>query len=353
MRALVLSEHDLDAWADSYARGERPTRLPYGVDALGEVGYQLGSARVPSGTLVAKVRRTVEHRLGFPIARTLASVPKAAGADLVIALLEGQGRGAAWAKQHHLPPYARTPLLIWSCWLADDLTRMPRAERRAYVATMRHADLVTHLARSETEILIDAGFSAEQLFPVTYGVAADFYTPGAADRDIDVLAIGQDRGRDYGTLFAAVQGTGIRVDVICKPENLTGLQIPDEVTVHGVVPHLTYRELLRRAKVVAVPTIDLAYPTGSSVTLEASSCGACVVVSDTRSMREYVTDDESGLLVGVGDAAGWRTALQRALGDGELRTRLGAAARDNVVTRFNTRYMWHELARVLQERGIG
>lgn len=352
MRALVLSEHDLASWRALYDKGERPTALPYGVEALAEVGYQLGSAEVPSGPFATRVRHAIEHRAGFPVARTLAAVPKAAGADLVVALLEGQGRAAAWAKGHHLPPYARTPLLVWSCWLADDLSRMPADERRAYADTMRHADLVTYLARAETEILLDAGFSAEQLFPMTYGVAADFYTPTGQPKDIDVLAVGQDRGRDYATLFDAVRGTGIAVDVVCKPANLAGLDIPAEVTVHGPVPHVAYRALLRRAKVVAVPTVELTYPTGSSVTLEASSCGACVVVSDTRSMREYVSDDESGLLVGVGDVDGWRAALTRSLDDDALRARLGTGARASVTTRFNTRHMWHELAGVLQERGI-
>ena len=353
MRALVLSEHDLDEWRARYDRGERPTPLPYGVEALAEVGYRLGSARLPGGRAFTKLRTAVEHRLGYPVARMLLSAPQASGADLVLALLEGQGRAAAWAKGHRLPPYARTPLVIWSCWLADDLSRLPADERRAYVATMRHADLVTHLAESETGILLDAGFSAEQLFAVTYGAAKDFYTPDpAVAQDLDVVAVGQDRGRDYRTLVEAVRGTGLKVDVWCKPGNLDGLDLPANVTVHAPVDHVTYREALRRAKVVAVPTVELAYPTGSSVTLEAASCGACVVTSSTRSMREYVTDGVTGRLVDVGDVDGWRHTLAALLGDARERARLGAAARARIEERNNTRVMWHELAGVLRDRGV-
>ena len=101
-----------------------------------------------------------------------------------------------------------------------------------------------------------------------------------------------------------------------------------------------------------MPTVELAYPTGSSVTLEASSCGACVVTSSTRSMREYVTDGATGRLVGVGDVDGWRDTLTTLLADDDERARLGAGARRGVEERHNTRFMWRELDDVMRTRGV-
>ncbi|MEI2820695.1 MAG: hypothetical protein V9E81_10995 [Marmoricola sp.] len=144
---------------------------------------------------------------------------------------------------------------------------MPRPDERCNAALPK-ADLITLLSRHEVEIYLEAGFSAEQLFPITYGVSHTFYTPDDSVRDISVLAVGQDRGRDYRTLFDAVSGTDLVLDVVCKPENLTGISIPDNVRIHGTVSHVEYRSLLRRAQILAVPTIEMAYPTGSSVALK-------------------------------------------------------------------------------------
>ena len=232
----------------------------------------------------------VEHRAGLPVARAVLGAPAARRADLVLALLERQGMLPGLLKRAHVPPYSRTPLVIWSCWLADDLRTAGPDERRRLVNRVRSADLVTHLSRHETEILVDAGLAEDRLFPVTYGVSHRYYTPGDDPRDLDLLAVGQDRGRDYATLVEAVRGTSLTLDVVCRPENLAGLDVPDNVRVHGPVPLTEYRALLRRAKVVAVPTRDLAYPTGSSVALESASSGAAVVVTGTRAMADYFVD---------------------------------------------------------------
>ena len=351
-RALALTEHDLDDWATRFAAGEVPSRLPYGVDVLETCGIDVTGVEIPRGRVAAKVRDVVEHRSGLPVARTVLGTAAAWRADLVLALLERQGMLPGLLKRAHVPPYAGTPLVIWSCWLADDLRTAGADERRRLVNRVRSADLITHLSRHETEILVDAGLAEDRLFPVTYGVSHRYYTPGDAPRDLDLLAVGQDRGRDYATLLDAVRGTSLTLDVVCKPENLAGLDVPDNVRVHAPVPLTEYRALLRRARVVAVPTRDLAYPTGSSVALEAASSGAAVVVTGTRAMADYFVDAENARLVPEGDPGQWRAVLTELADDPDQTARLGTAARRNVVERFNADHMWTELAGVLRGRGI-
>lgn len=352
MRALVLSEHPLRRWRGEFESGRRSTGLPYGVDALERRGYELEGQARASSKLATKVRDVVEHRLGYPVERALRAMPRAARADVVIALLEAQGIAPAMLKRRGLSPYAATPLVIWSCWLADDLRNLPLDERRARARALDRVDLIVHLSRSETEVFTDLGFSPDRLFPMTYGVAAEFYTPPTGERDLGIVAIGQDRGRDYATLFRAVADTELRLDVVCRTDNLRGLEIPPNVTVHPPVGHRDYRELLRRASVVAVPTRDLAYPTGSSVALEASSCGACVIATDTSAMREYLRHNDTAVLVPVGDADAWRHALRRVTSDSALRNRIGKQARASVSTTFNTNNMWFEIDDEMRERGI-
>lgn len=352
-RTVLLTEHDLTDWQSRYAVGDAPAPLPYGVNALEAQGFRLRGTSQGTGRVGTKVRHIAEHRSGMVVERALRAAPAVAGADLVLALLEKQGMLPGLLKASHVPPYASTPLVIWSCWLADDI-RSADAERRAWIRRrIESVDLITHLSRHETEIFTDLGIPEERLFPVTYGVSHEFYTPDPGlDRDIALLAVGQDRGRDYATLVDAVRGTDLTLDIVCRPENLVGIDLPDNVTLHGTVPLHTYRQLLRRARVVTVPTHDLAYPTGSSVALEASSSGCAVVVTGTRAMRDYFTDGSTARLVDEGDVAGWRDVLTELTDDPDQRRRLGAAARTNVTDRFNADHMWSELAAVLRDRGL-
>jgi glycosyltransferase involved in cell wall biosynthesis len=53
-----------------------------------------------------------------------------------------------------------------------------------------------------------------------------------------------------------------------------------------------------------------------------------VVASAVGGLRDLVVDGETGLLVPPGDVAALRGALERLLGDGALRARMGRAARE-------------------------
>lgn len=82
--------------------------------------------------------------------------------------------------------------------------------------------------------------------------------------------------------------------------------------------------LLRGTDIYCLPS----YREGTPVSvLEAMSCGLPVVTTDAVGCRETVVPEESGLLVPVRDAAALAAALDRLVGDPELRRRLGAAAR--------------------------
>ena len=87
------------------------------------------------------------------------------------------------------------------------------------------------------------------------------------------------------------------------------------------------RRLLRayeRAAVVACPSLREGF---GVVCAEAMAHGRPVVASAVGGLRDLVVDGETGLLVPPGDVAALRNALERLLGDAELRRRLGDAAR--------------------------
>ncbi len=106
-----------------------------------------------------------------------------------------------------------------------------------------------------------------------------------------------------------------------------------EVPGAGFVPNEQLQELYARAAVVACPSHREGF---GYACLEAMAHGKPVVASAVGGLLDLVVDGETGLLVPPRDTVALRAALERLLGDRELRRRLGEAAR----TRAQTHFSW-------------
>jgi len=92
----------------------------------------------------------------------------------------------------------------------------------------------------------------------------------------------------------------------------------------GFVPPRGLGSYYDRAAVVVVPSRREGF---GMVAREAMAHGRPVVATAVGGLLDAVEDGVTGLLVPPGDSAELRAALERLLGDAELRARLGAAAR--------------------------
>jgi glycosyltransferase involved in cell wall biosynthesis len=99
----------------------------------------------------------------------------------------------------------------------------------------------------------------------------------------------------------------------------------------GFVPHEELGPLYERAAVVACPSHREGF---GVVCAEAMAYGRPVVAGAVGGLLDLVVDGETGLLVPPRDVGALRAALQRLLGDRDLRQRLGAAARERIRQRF-------------------
>ena len=76
-----------------------------------------------------------------------------------------------------------------------------------------------------------------------------------------------------------------------------------------------------------------------SIILDAFAAGVPVVATAVGGIPELVSDEATGLLIQVGDAAGLASALERLLSDSALRSRLTSAARALVEREFTVQRM--------------
>ena len=99
----------------------------------------------------------------------------------------------------------------------------------------------------------------------------------------------------------------------------------------GFVPHHALGPLYERAAVVAVPSHREGF---GVVCAEAMAYGRPVVASAVGGLLDLVVDGETGLQVPPRNVPALREALERLVGDRELRRRMGAAGRERVRERF-------------------
>ena len=105
------------------------------------------------------------------------------------------------------------------------------------------------------------------------------------------------------------------------------VEVPESV---GAVPDVgPYYD---RAAVVVVPSRREGY---GLVAREAMAHGRAVVATDVGGLADAIEDGVDGLLVPPEDVAALRAAVERLLGDGELRARLGAAAREKAAREWS------------------
>lgn len=100
----------------------------------------------------------------------------------------------------------------------------------------------------------------------------------------------------------------------------------------GFVPHHALPPLYERAAVVAVPSHREGFGVACA---EAMAYARPVVASAVGGLLDLVVDGETGLLVPPRDVPALREALERLLGDADLRRRLGEAGRARVQERFS------------------
>jgi glycosyltransferase involved in cell wall biosynthesis len=115
------------------------------------------------------------------------------------------------------------------------------------------------------------------------------------------------------------------------------LSITERVIVTGWLPNA--RSWLPVIDVVAVPSLERSFESQSLAATEAMFAGVPVVASRVGGLPEVVVDGETGMLVEPGDPVALAGAIERLLGDRQLRERMGAQARSRAAERFSVEQM--------------
>jgi glycosyltransferase involved in cell wall biosynthesis len=180
---------------------------------------------------------------------------------------------------------------------------------------LRRARLV--VAASHSLAAAARGLGARDVRVVPSGVAIPD-SVAAPEEPPHVLYVGR-LSAEKGVLELVEAARGLPLKVV--GDGPLRAQVPDAV---GFVPPGELGPWYERAAIVVAPSRREGY---GVVVREAMAWGRPVVATAVGGLVDAVDDGATGLLVPAGDGAALREALERLLGDAELRARLGAAAR--------------------------
>lgn len=163
------------------------------------------------------------------------------------------------------------------------------------------------------------------------------------------VAVGRIKAqKNYAFLIQAFSGVSEGLLVIAgdgeqRPRleaEVQALGLTHRVRFLGALDQTGVRRLLRAADVFVQPSH---YEGQSNAVLEAMHAGLPIVVSDIPEQRETLLDPDTGetggLLLPLGDASVWATALEDLRRDPERRSALSTAARSIVERRFTLERM--------------
>lgn len=350
---LVIAKGGRGQRWDKLERGEEaPREFFYGFLGLGAAGVRAAmmssDTAMPglAGSIAAALERvfTGATRLGARPLTARLSGDVLTRSRVVISFTDGFTLSLALA----FGGRRQRPVLIGGFQGLTDIEGRVRPGTGAIVratigAALRRLDHVFFFGPADRDAAIARyGLAPERTSLFPFGVDTAFWRPVAevAEERL-VVAVGQDANRDFDLLARAPVAapvrivTSRRVDVPSEARHVS--VVPGGFARSGALSDVELRELYARAAVVCVPLKDVNQPTGTSVTLQAMSCGRPVVLSRIRglSIADHLVDGENCLLVPPGDAQALGAALTRLVDDADLRRRMGAAAKATVERWFS------------------
>jgi len=289
----LAENKDAERWRAGWAAGTLVginDATPYGYGRANDLGCSVTFSKgCHEGPLSKLARYGLRAILGFDFLHAWRQRKAFAEADVIWTHTESQYLAvAAVAKLTG----TRTKIIGQTVWLFDHWFSLSWLKRTLYAGLVPRVDVLTFLSPLNLEV-------ARKLFPaadvqfVPFGIPTETkIAPRSRPGPVRVLAIGNDRHRDWQTLVAAAKA---------KPE-LSVVILSGTVAKRLVrnIPNVEVRRArhtrelmaeMEKASVLCVPLKPNLHASGITAIEEGALAGLPIVASDTGGLRAYFPEE--------------------------------------------------------------
>ena len=161
-----------------------------------------------------------------------------------------------------------------------------------------------------------------------------------------IAAVGASM-RDMDTLFAAMRRLPeLRLVAVVRPENLVGLEVPDNVTVLDNIPKTELWNVQYHSRLHVLPLLASAR-SGHACLTQAMYFGRPSIVADVPCVADYITKDQTARTYVPGDRDDLARVIESLWFDDQAQAALGDAARSHALEHFSQRSMGDGLQGVI------
>lgn len=342
LRVFVMLPRHLDTlrWQQSFLQGTVPDKTPYGYHFAEELGAQLtfsAPTATPNGVM-GLVDRAFKRLLGFDIRHVWQNRAGVLGNkhDVIWTHTEYEHLGIAALRW--LMRKQGAPVIAQSVWLVDAWPKFWMPKQWLYRALLKKSAVATFHS-TKNNAIAKATFTGTPTEVVQFGISLDSYPLQAPcirfepNRPVRVLALGNDRHRDWATLFEALGGLpefDLRVGSGTWPKSFSATN-----THAGSMKQAEVRAAYAWADCVIVPLKPNLHASGITAILEAVATGVPVIATLTGGLEEYV-DDTGVHYVPLGNADAIRGAVRALAADAPAALERAINAQKQLVKRSLT-----------------
>lgn len=163
-----------------------------------------------------------------------------------------------------------------------------------------------------------------------------------------VCCIGRNN-RDLKTFLAAVKKTGVPAVLICRADQVAGLDIPETVVLRTDVSLAECEEVMEKAMASVIPLIDNSTGAGHMTIVISLHYGTPVIATNSPVLTDYVIDGETGYFVEPRSSDDLALAISRLKNDPDHRAALRQSSKKFAEENLSEEHAADFLAQVLKK----
>lgn len=174
-------------------------------------------------------------------------------------------------------------------------------------------------------------------------------TPVKVSEGKKYVFCGGEAKRDWGTLFKACLLTpNVSYVAVARQKYFDkALQVPQNVTLLFDIDKTTFNKYLEESYLVALP-LNSSVPAGLIILLSSALNGKAVIATDTPSIRNYIEDGRTGLLVGMKDHVKLAEGIEYLIKREATRNELANNLQDFIIENFSPDKYGNRLTNILK-----